>query len=95
MRGFRLAGVSGEVATPLSAAAAVERAAHQPDCGILILTHNIADTIRPLVDQIRFERERPLIVEIPGLEGPLAGRKSLRQLAQEAVGIHLEMEKGD
>jgi V/A-type H+-transporting ATPase subunit F len=96
VRGFRLAGVSGvAVASAPAAAAAVEAAAMRADCGIIILTGEIAETIRPLVEQIRFERERPLIVEIPGPEGALPGRKSLRQLVQEAVGILIEREKGD
>ena len=96
VRGFRLAGVTGEVVTAApEAAAAVESAAARPDCGIIILTEKIADGIRPLVEQIRSGRERPLIVEIPGPEGAARERKSLRQLVQEAVGIRLEPEKGN
>lgn len=96
VRGFRLAGVSGEaVVSALEAAGAVEAAAARADCGVLILTEQVADTIRTLVDKIRFERERPLIVEIPGLNGALPERKNLRQLVQESVGIRLEPEKGD
>ena len=94
VRGFRLAGVSGKAVN--SAAATVEAIARaaQSDYGVLILTETVADIIRPLADEIRFERERPLIVEIPGPEGKLAERKDLRQLVQEAVGIHLEAEEG-
>ena len=96
VRGFRLAGVSGAVVICASeAAAAVEAAVVQRDCGIIILTETIADGIRPLVDQIRSERERPLIVEIPGPEDPVRKRSSLRQIVQEAVGIRLEPEKGN
>jgi V/A-type H+-transporting ATPase subunit F len=95
VRGFRLAGVSGEAVISASeAAAALDAAVARADCGVIILTEKIADAIRTLVDQIRFERERPLIVEIPGPDGALPGRKNLRQLAQEAVGIRLEPEKG-
>lgn len=94
VRGFRLAGVPGEVVTSaLAATVALERAATRPDCGVVILTEKIADGIRPLVEQIRFARERPLVVVIPGPEGPGRERKSLRQFVQEAVGIHLESEK--
>ena len=96
VRGFRLAGVSGEVATDArSAAAAVQAATGQPDCGVIILTEKTADAIRPLLNQIRFERERPLIIEIPGPGGAPHERKNLRQLVQEAVGIRLEPEKGN
>ncbi len=90
VRGFRLAGVAGQVvSTPAQAAAAVEQAVAQADCGIVILTESVAAGIRQQVDAIRLERERPLIVEIPGPEGPLPGRKSLRQLVQEAVGMRV------
>ena len=96
VRGFRLAGVSGEVAaTERTAAAAVQAATERADCAVIILTEKVADAIRPLVEQIRGERERPLIVEIPGPEGSTHARKNLRQLVQEAVGIRLEPEKGD
>ncbi len=94
VRGFRLAGVAGQaVASAPEAAAAVGTAVAQRDCAVIILTETVADSIRPQVERIRFESQQPLIVEIPGPAGPLANRKSLRQLAQEAVGIHIE-EKG-
>ncbi len=94
VRGFRLAGVTGEVASATPAAiAAVQSAAARPDCGLIILTEKTADDIRPLVEQIRSGPGRPLIVEIPGPEGATRERKSLRQLVQEAIGIRLEPEK--
>jgi V/A-type H+-transporting ATPase subunit F len=95
VRGFRLAGVPGQaVASAPEAAEAVATALAQRDCAIILLTEKVADSIRPQVEQIRFETPQPLIVEIPGSAGPLPDRKSLRQLAQEAVGIHIE-EKGN
>lgn len=93
VRGFGLAGVNGQaVTTPAEAAAAIARAAGQPDCGIVVITQPVAAGIREQVDTIRLERDRPLIVEIPGSEGPLPGRKSLRRLVQEAVGIRVGQE---
>jgi V/A-type H+/Na+-transporting ATPase subunit F len=93
VRGFRLAGVAGQaVHTVAEAAAAVAQAAAQPACGILILTDRVATGIRQQLDLIRLDRDQPLIVEIPGPEGPLAGRKSLRQFVQEAVGIRIGQE---
>ena len=90
VRGFRLAGVSGQIVnTPEEAAAALEAAAARPDCGIVALTEKVANSIRRQVEAVRLHRDRPLIVEIPGPEGPLPGGKSLRQFVQEAVGIHL------
>ncbi len=95
VRGFRLAGIAGQgVTTPQQAAAAVKQAVAQTEWGILILTERLAASIRQQVDAIRLEGDRPLIVEIPGPEGPLPGRKSLRQFVQEAVGIRVGQEEG-
>lgn len=95
VRGFRLAGIRGQVATTADQAAlAVASAVTRADCGIIVLTESVAAGIRPQVEAIRLERDRPLIVEIPGPEGPLPGRKSLRQFVQEAVGIRVGQGEG-
>jgi V/A-type H+-transporting ATPase subunit F len=95
VRGFRLAGIAGQsVTTPDQAAAAVRQAVTQTEWGVIILTERLAASIRQQVEAIRMERDRPLIVEIPGPEGPLPGRKSLRQFVQEAVGIRVGPEGG-
>lgn len=94
VRGFRLAGVEGEaVAAAAEAERAIRHAVRQPDLGILILTDAVAADVRELVDDIRMNRDRPLIVEVPGPEGPMPGRKTLRQLVQEAVGIRIGQEE--
>jgi V/A-type H+/Na+-transporting ATPase subunit F len=88
--GFRLAGIGTQVAgTAEEALAALEKAAVRPDCGVVIITERVAALIRPQIEMIRLERDRPLIVEIPGPEGPLFGRKSLREFVQEAVGVRV------
>jgi V/A-type H+-transporting ATPase subunit F len=88
--GFRLAGIAAQLATtPEQTRAAVKHAAAQPDYGVIIITDKLADGIRQQLEAIRQERERPLIVEIPGPEGPLPGRKSLREFVQEAVGMRI------
>lgn len=88
VRGFRLAGIGSEIAeTPEQARDAIDAAVARPDCGIIIITEKVAAWVRPQVDTIRLERERPLIVEIPGPGRPLPGRRSLRELIEEAVGV--------
>ncbi len=95
VRGFRLAGVEGVVVTTeAEAAAALARAFAQPGLGIVILTERVAAGVRAQVDALRFEHDQPLIVEIPGPEGPLPGRRSLRQFVQGAVGIRVGQEEG-
>ena len=91
VRGFRLAGIAGQVVnTAEQAAVAVAAAVARTDCGIIVVTEKVAAGIRQQVETIRLDRDRPLIVEIPGPEGPLPGRKSLRQFVQEAVGIRVD-----
>jgi len=94
VRGFRLAGVAGEtVGSEAEAADALDRAARRPDLGIVILTDEVAAGIRDAVDALRSGRDRPLIVEVPGPAGRMAGRKTLRQFVQEAVGIRIGQEE--
>ena len=88
--GFRLAGIAAQTATtPEQTKAAVENVATRPDWGVIIITEKLADGIRQQIETIRLERARPLIVEIPGPEGPLPGRTSLREFVQEAVGMRI------
>jgi len=88
--GFRLAGIETQTATtPEQTRAAVEKFVARPDCGVIIITEKLVEGIRQQIETIRLERERPLIVEIPGPEGPLPGRKSLREFVQEAVGMRI------
>ena len=90
VRGFRLAGIAGQiVGTDSAAAAALVEVLEKRDCGIIILTEPVAAGIRPQVDAIRLGRDQPLIVEVPGPEGSMAGRKSLRAFVQEAVGLRV------
>ena len=95
VRGFRLAGVEGRVVTSASEAAeALEATAADPANGVVILTQQVAAAMRKLVDAFRLERDGSLLVEIPGREGPLAGRKTLRHLVHAAVGVRLDKKEG-
>ena len=88
--GFRLAGVSGRVAAGAAETkVALDDTVSRTDCGVIIITERLADGVRSQIDAIRNERERPLILEIPGPEGPLPGRRGLREFVQEAVGMRI------
>ena len=90
VRGFRLAGIRGQaVSTAGEASTAIREAVDRGEGGVLILTQNIAAGIRDLVEALRLEQDRPLIIEIPGPEGPVAGRRSLRQVVEEVVGLRI------
>ena len=88
--GFELAGVSGKaVENAAEAEAAFDAALGERGNGIIIITEDAADLIREKVDEYLFSASFPLIVEIPGSKGRKDGRKDLRTLVNEAIGIKL------
>lgn len=65
VRGFRLAGVEGSApADAAQAAEALERAAADPECGVLLIARGTAGLVRARLDELRISGDRPLIIEI-------------------------------
>ena len=58
-------------------------------CQVLILTEEVADWAGDFLVRWQLSDQYPLIVEIPGMMGRLAGRKSLVESIREAIGIHV------
>jgi len=56
---------------------------------ILILTESVSAMIEDEVISWQKCAEYPLIVEIPGIQGRLEGKKSLSDAIREAVGIQV------
>ena len=56
---------------------------------VLILTEDVSDMLSKEVLDWQMKGEAPLIVEIPGLQGRIAGKKSLTESIREAVGIQI------
>ncbi len=90
VQGFRYAGISGTIVDDAQAAAAeLERLASEGAELIIIITEQIAETVRDTVDAIRLGEELPLIVDLPGPEGRGEGTPSLVDMIRKAVGIQL------
>jgi V/A-type H+-transporting ATPase subunit F len=88
--GFRLAGIRGTVAKSGAGLTEQFRAlVGQREAKIVLVTEDLARSIRPLVDQYRMRGTFPVVVEIPDAEGPLPGRRSIEDLIREAVGIQV------
>lgn len=98
--GFALVGVKGQVAlnrqdaldafkkmtgqsTEVSKLVSVDRPK------ILIVTEDVADMLGQEILDWQMKGISPLIVEIPGLQGHIAGRKTLTDAIREAVGIQV------
>lgn len=56
---------------------------------ILILTEDITEMLENEVLEWQMNGSYPLIVEIPGLQGHLEGKKTLTDSIREAIGIHV------
>lgn len=93
VRGFRLAGVEGHVVTtPAQARQAVLQAASTPDVGLIIITRQISRQIADVVSRISLQKAPPVILAIPGPDGPQPGDRALGELVQAAVGVRVEEE---
>lgn len=86
--GFRLAGIEGRVAqSPDEAREALEEAYRMENLGVIVLPERIAATVREEVDRLVYKTTFPLLIEIPDRLGPLDGRRSIKDLIREAVGV--------
>jgi V/A-type H+-transporting ATPase subunit F len=101
---FRFIGIEGTAIHDQSQAAAIFRKITEswdeesglslPDslasgCRILILTEEVADWLGELMINWQISGKYPLLVEIPGIDGKLEGRKTLVEAIREAIGIHV------
>ena len=86
--GFRCVGIAGVVVeTAREAEVEFDRLAREEAEMIVITTEQVAGMVHDRISAIRFGERLPLIVEIPGPEGPSAEGPSLLKLIREAVGI--------
>ena len=90
MLGFRYAGLDGSVVeSPEQARRVFREIVKDENVGVIIMTEQAAETIGEEVTRIMYQSVRPVIVRIPGPEGPSPTRRRLEDLIQEAVGIKL------
>jgi len=88
--GFSLVGVHGHVATTASEAnQALDDASSDPGVGLILVTQDVGDLIRPRMDQLKLHSTVPLVVEIPGPESVRSERPSLGEVIRRAIGIRM------
>ena len=98
--GFMLAGVKGQAVSnrqeALEAFNNMTGQSRHPDAPsaserpkVLILTEDVSDMLSKEVMDFQMKGKSPLIVEVPGLSGHIAGRKTLTDSIREAVGIQV------
>ncbi len=88
--GLALVGLTGEVAmTPAEVRAALAAATQNPEIGVILVTERAAAQVPTEMDALRIAKSGPLVLEIPGPEGPLSGRPSLRDIVARATGVRI------
>ena len=88
--GFRFAGVEGvAVESHDEAREAFHKAVRLADVGVIIIPDPIAAALQKEINEFRFSRPRPAIVEIPGPDGPSPERPKLIDLIREAIGVRV------
>jgi V/A-type H+-transporting ATPase subunit F len=88
--GFSMVGVRGlQVSDAQEAAAAFDQAISDGQNGIIMITEKSADMIRERVNRYLFTNQFPLIVEIPDRTGRDPSRPGLREMVNQAIGIHV------
>lgn len=91
--GFELAGVDESYTpkTDMEAVKMIERLVGSSDIAVIILSERIAHNNREELDRITQNKGLyPVIVEIPGKDGPIEDKKDpLRDKIRRAVGIDI------
>jgi len=86
--GFSLLGIGGEAPkTPEELLQALRRRYEEEAMALILLEEGVAELAREAVEGYK-GRGFPLIVELPGPEGPLT-RKGIKEFIAGAIGIRL------
>jgi vacuolar-type H+-ATPase subunit F/Vma7 len=87
--GFALLGIPGS--TPRGHDDLLEvlrRSYEDPEMALILIEEGLAAEVRTVLDELLAQRGFPLIVEIPGKEGPLE-RRGIKEYIAGAIGIRL------
>ncbi|MFP4344557.1 MAG: V-type ATP synthase subunit F [Anaerolineales bacterium] len=88
--GLALTGVGGRVVTTVEELhTAVNEALTSEEVGILLVTEDAVDLDRRWLEHLMVSCSRPLIVEIPGPEGPSSERPSLSEVVRRTIGVKI------
>lgn len=88
--GFRLSGILGEVIHEKEALEeALKRVYKQEDLAILLITEKLASLSPALIKDIKLDRHKPLLVEIPDRHGMLHAEDYITAYVKNSIGLKL------
>ena len=90
LTGMRLAGVDGIVVHERDELReAIETAMEDPTIGIILLTEKFGREFPDLIDEIKLERDMPLLIEIPDRHETGRKKEFITSYVNEAIGLKL------
>lgn len=88
--GMRLAGIDGLIAhDPREVEQALKSALGQEEIGIVLMTERLVSMCPELIYDIKMNRRRPLIVEIPDRHAAGRSENSITRYVREAIGVKI------
>jgi V/A-type H+-transporting ATPase subunit F len=88
--GMRLAGIDGVVVHEENEVReALRSAMDDKDVGIVLVTEKLVALCPDLVYDLKLNRKRPLIVEIPDRHGSGRSKDSITRYVREAIGVKI------
>lgn len=88
--GMRLAGIEGVIVhEPDEVQKALKEAVAKEDVSIVLVTERLVALCPDLVYDIKMNRRRPLIVEIPDRHGDGRSEDSITRYVREAIGVKI------
>ena len=88
--GMRLAGIEGVVVHEADEVnRALSDAMEKVDIAVILMTERLVKLCISLVDVLKLNRSRPLIVEIPDRHGNGRAKDSITRYVREAIGIKI------
>ena len=87
---MRLAGIEGVVVHEADEVnRALSDAMEKEDIAVILMTERLVKLCISLVDELKLNRSRPLIVEIPDRHGNGRAKDSITRYVREAIGIKI------
>lgn len=88
--GMRLAGIKGEVVHETDEVIkALNKAIGTEDIAVILMTEHLVKLCPDLIYDIKLNRKRPLIVEIPDRHGNGRAKDSITKYVRDAIGVKI------
>ncbi|MVB11868.1 V-type ATP synthase subunit F [Caprobacter fermentans] len=88
--GMRLAGIEGVVVHEANEVRqALQTAMDQEDIAVVLITETLLSLCSEMIYNLKLNRKRPLIVEIPDRHGNGRTKDSITRYVREAIGVKI------